>query len=84
MSDQRLLEWLKEDVDRVNIKVDILNAKIDDMLKFKWQIIGGSVVISAVLGIAIQLFLTAFGQKQEKKWKQQNGTYLKHYGLISL
>jgi len=63
MSDQRLLEWLKEDVDRVNIKVDILNAKIDDMLKFKWQIIGGSVVISAVLGIAIQLFLTAFGQK---------------------
>ena len=63
MSDQRLLEWLKEDVDQVNAKVDILNSKIDDMLKFKWQIIGGSVVISAVLGIAIQLFLTAYGHK---------------------
>lgn len=40
------------------MKSDIrdINTKVDKLLQFKWQIIGGSLVASALLTIIVQIF----------------------------
>lgn len=55
--EQNLFEWLKNDIEKVDRKVDQMDAKIDEILSFKWQVVGGSVVMSAIIGICIQIFL---------------------------
>jgi len=62
MTEHKLFEWLKEDIDKVDAKVDILDAKLDELLKFKWQIIGGSMVASLIIGVLFQLIIKAIGQ----------------------
>lgn len=57
MEQQKLIDWLKEDVAIVKSDIKDINDKVDQLLKFKWQIISGSVVISAVVGFLIQIFL---------------------------
>lgn len=57
MPDQQLIEWLKDDLKSVKEDVKSINEKVDEMLKFKWQIVGGSVAISAIIGITIQLLI---------------------------
>lgn len=52
------LEWLKEDIRLVRDEVKSINAKVDEMLMFKWQIVGGSIALSAIVGIIIQILLT--------------------------
>lgn len=70
--EQKMLDWLKEDVAKVDRKVDKLDAELNDkldlmanditsMLEFKWQIVGGSVAFSAIVGIIIQIFLAIKG-----------------------
>lgn len=41
------------------MKQDIrdINTKVDKLLQFKWQIIGGSLVASALITVVIQLAL---------------------------
>lgn len=59
--EQQLINWLKEDFE--SFKEDMkesnkeLNEKVDQILQFKWQIVGGSVVISAIVGVLIQSIL---------------------------
>lgn len=71
MSD-KILDWLKEDIAKVDEKVDKLDSEINEkldkmgaditaMLEFKWQIIGGSLVISAIIGITIQILVAMMG-----------------------
>lgn len=64
--EQKMFDWLKADIDKVDKKVDTLskevNTKLDEILAFKWQIVGGSVVISAVVGVVIQIFLAAYSR----------------------
>lgn len=55
--DQQLVDWLKDDIKEVKNDVKSINEKVDKMLQFKWQIVGGSVVVSAVIGVLIQLYL---------------------------
>lgn len=50
MSNDQLIKYL---VDRVE-KID---AKVDRLLEFKWQIIGGSLVASVFITGAIQIIL---------------------------
>lgn len=70
--EQKMLDWLKEDIAKVDQKVDKLDAELNNkldlmatditsMLEFKWQIVGGSVVVSAIVGIVIQIFLAIRG-----------------------
>lgn len=72
MSD-RLIDYVMDQVKEVkqdvkdlehkmDAKLDEINQKIDRLLAFKWQVIGGSVVVSAIIGIAIQL-LSIYGSK---------------------
>lgn len=56
------LQWLKDDIQAVKSDVKDINAKVDEMLQFKWQIIGGSMVMSAILGIALQIFIAMVGK----------------------
>lgn len=62
MEQQKLIDWLKDDVQAVRSEVKEINSKVDELLKFKWQIVSGSVIISAIVGVIIQVFL-AFYQK---------------------
>ena len=66
---QQLIHWLKDDLDSVKTDVKEINAKVDEMLKFKWQIVSGSVVISAVLSIVLQLVLTYWTPNKEAQNK---------------
>jgi tetrahydromethanopterin S-methyltransferase subunit G len=51
------LEWLRQDIQSVKEDVKNINSKVDEMLSFKYQIVGGSVALSAIIGILIQIML---------------------------
>jgi len=36
-------------------RLDTIDGKIDDLIKFKWQIIGGSMMFSGVLAMGVQI-----------------------------
>ena len=55
MTEQKMFDWLKADIEKVDKKVDQMNDKIDEILKFKWTIIGGSLGLSAFLTIIVQV-----------------------------
>jgi len=57
---QKLIDWLKDDVQAVRSEVKEINSKVDELLKFKWQIVSGSVIISAIVGVIIQVFLAIY------------------------
>lgn len=57
MPDQQLIEWLKDDLKSVKDDIKSINQKVDEMLAFKWQIVGGSVVVSLLVGIVVQLII---------------------------
>jgi len=61
MSDT-LIDWLKEDLQSVKADIKEINGKIDEMLAFKWQIVGGSVVISLIVGIVLQFIIAWVGK----------------------
>jgi hypothetical protein len=61
MGDQ-LIDWLKEDLQSVKADVKEINGKIDEMLEFKWQIVGGSVVISLIVGVVLQFIIAWAGK----------------------
>lgn len=58
--DQKLIDWLRDDLDSVKTDVKQINAKVDEMLQFKWQIVGGSVVMSLIVGVVIQIFVAIY------------------------
>ena len=59
MSLEQLVEYIKIDSDarfsEVKQSLYKLEQKVDALLQFKWQIITGSVVVSAIFAIIIQL-----------------------------
>ena len=55
--DNKVVDLLVEALNKVDLKVDKLDEKVTEMLAFKWQIVGGSLVVSIIVGAAIQIFL---------------------------
>lgn len=59
MSSEKLIDYLKEDLQRLDDKVesrfDVVNEKLDTLLEFKWQIVGGSIVVSLVISVIVQV-----------------------------
>lgn len=59
MSNDKLIDYLKDDLKRLDDKVEsrfeVINEKLDTLLRFKWQIIGGSVVVSLVITTLVQV-----------------------------
>lgn len=66
--DQNFIDLLRDNINevkqdlrlaeqRVGDKVKEVEVKVDKLLEFKWQIIGGSVVMSVIITVMIQLVL---------------------------
>lgn len=56
MSNDKLIEYIKADLDEVK-------KDVKSLLQFKWQIVGGSVVASIVITIVFQLGSLLVGSK---------------------
>ena len=60
------LQWLKQDMDKFKEEVkedfSLVNEKLDSVLKFKWQIMGGTVVTSFITGIVISIIIAMAGR----------------------
>lgn len=44
-------------IKRTDERFDQLEEKIDTLIKFKWQIIGGAAIVSLMVTFAMQVFL---------------------------
>lgn len=51
--EQDLIDYF---IERTDERFDKLEDKVDTLLAFKWQIIGGSVIFSAFLTLVFQTF----------------------------
>lgn len=55
--DTNVLEMINRRIDDANInntkRFDTLEQKVDSLLEFKWHIMGGTALFSAVIGILI-------------------------------
>lgn len=52
MADDDLIEYYIRSTDD---RLEKIEKKIDELLSFKWQIIGGSVILSLVINIGLAL-----------------------------
>lgn len=52
--------WQKY-LESIDKRLGTIEGKVDTMIEFKWQIIGGSVVLSLILGIAVQILVAKIG-----------------------
>jgi len=41
----------------IKSELNILNDKMDQLLQFKWKIVGGSIVISGIVGMLFQIIV---------------------------
>lgn len=48
--------------DKTDAKIDLVQAKVDKMAEAHWKIIGERSVISIVIGIVIQFFVSKFSK----------------------
>lgn len=57
MPTDKLLDYLMQHTDKrfdeINSRISDLDSKITTLLEFKWQIIGGSILLSAAASLAI-------------------------------
>ncbi len=53
-----LIPYLDKRLDRLEDKVDAVIVTVDNIKKFKWQIIGGAGVVSFIVSVAL---LAIFG-----------------------
>jgi len=44
-------------IDKTDDRLQRIEAKLDEVIKFKWQILGGTAVLSFVISSLIALFL---------------------------
>lgn len=55
MDNGKLLDWLKQDMEKINEKIDNIEKNVEQILQFKWQVIGGSIALSVVFTIVVQV-----------------------------
>ena len=53
--DEQLFEMIMD-------KFKTLETKVDDVIKFKWQIMGGTAVVSIIVGIIFQILIAKYGK----------------------
>lgn len=59
MSLEKVVEYIKEAnekrFDEISSRLDKIDEKVTDILLFKWQIIGGSIVLSVIVTMGFQV-----------------------------
>ena len=53
--DDKLYEYIKNDIHE-------MKADIKALLQFKWQLMGGTVIVSLIVGLAIQIIIATIGK----------------------
>lgn len=61
--DQTVVELIIDAQKDLRQDLKELNSKVDTILEWKWKLIGGSIVISAVLTFIFQLGLSVYQTK---------------------
>ena len=48
--------------EKLEVKVETIDSKLDQVLKFKYEIVAGTMVVSVILGVAFQIGLALIGK----------------------
>lgn len=54
--DDNLLQYF---IEQTNDRLNRIDQKLEELLTFKWKIIGGSVILSLFLSLAVNLYFKA-------------------------
>jgi hypothetical protein len=64
--ENNLIQWIKDDLKemRAELKSEIktLDEKVDQLLRFKWQVVGGTILASLIISASFQIFLALIGR----------------------
>ncbi len=55
-------QWFERYIEGLETRLSNMESKMDELLSFKWQIIGGSVLISGIIGIVVALIAGALSR----------------------
>lgn len=55
-------EWFTKYIETLDKRLEGLESKMESMLKFKWQIMGGTAVASAIVGVLIQIIIAMWSK----------------------
>jgi hypothetical protein len=55
--DGQAFELLMDKMNQMENRIIQMDRKLEEIMEFKWQIIGGSVAISAILSVALTVIL---------------------------
>ena len=54
------MEQTNSKLDKVELKFDTIDHKLDKLLEFKWKLVGASVVGSTVMSIAVTILMRLY------------------------
>ncbi len=57
-----LINKVDAKADGIDAKVDVVAGKVDDLLAFKWQVFGGTVVVSLIVGTIVSVIVAIVGR----------------------
>ena len=60
--DIQILEWLRQDMKTMTDRIEKIDEKVDQLLNFKYKVIGGTILASLIITAAFQIVL-AFIQR---------------------
>ena len=56
------IDWLKEDLNSIKQDMKEIDSKIDQLLEFKFKVIGGTLALSAVITLLFQIINIMIGK----------------------
>lgn len=62
MDSHALVDTINRRIDDVTERIESIDSKVDELLKFKWQIIGGSMVLSALFSFIISFTMSVINK----------------------
>lgn len=55
--DETIITLLNDRISEVKADLKEINNKVDDLLRFKWQIVGGSLVLSTIFSVLTSILV---------------------------
>lgn len=54
---EKYIQGIDDKITKLEEKMDGIDSKLDDLAKFKWTLMGGATLASAIIGIIVQLII---------------------------